>query len=70
MSSMMELEERIAHLVRAVDDLSDVVARQAREIDTLTRRVALLMAREAEREALEAEGLGAIPLADQKPPHW
>ncbi len=70
MTGSMELEERIAHLVRAVDDLSDVVARQSREIDTLTRRVAMLLQREAEREAQEAEGLGAIPLADQKPPHW
>lgn len=70
MSSMMELEERIAHLIRAVDELSDVVARQANEIDTLTRRVAMLLLREAEREAQEGEGLGAIPLADQKPPHW
>ena len=70
MSSMMELEERIDHLIRAVDELSDVVARQAGEIDTLTRRVAMLLLREAEREAQEGEGLGAIPLADQKPPHW
>lgn len=61
------LESRIAHLQRAVDDLSDVVAAQGREIDGLTRRVALLMAREAEREA---DGDGAAPLADQRPPHW
>ncbi len=61
------LETRIAHLMRAVDDLSDVVAAQGREIDVLTRRVAMLMAREAEREA---DGEGAAPLADQRPPHW
>ena len=60
------LEERIAHLTRGLDDLSDVVARQAREIERLAVRVALLMEREAEREA---EGGGA-PLADQRPPHW
>jgi len=60
------LEERIAHLTRSVDDLSDVVARQAREIERLAARVAMLMEREAEREA---EG-GGVPLADQKPPHW
>jgi SlyX protein len=60
------LETRIAHLMRAVDDLSDMVAAQGREIDGLTRRVAMLMVREAEREA---EG-GAPPLADQRPPHW
>ena len=60
------LEERVAHLQKAVEDLSDVVAQQAREIARLTRHVGLLMEREAEREA---EG-GAIPLADQRPPHW
>ncbi len=59
-------EEQIAHLVRAVDDLSAVVARQAREIEMLTRRVSMLMAREAEREADAGGGV----LADQKPPHW
>lgn len=60
-------EEELAHLRRAVDDLSDMVARQAREIEALTRRVAMLMDRAAEAEA--AVG-GAVPLADQKPPHW
>ncbi len=60
-------EEEIAHLRRAVDDLSDVVARQTREIDLLTRRVAMLMERAAEAEAAAA---GTAPIADQKPPHW
>ena len=50
-----------------VDDLSEVVARQSREIDLLTRRIALLMERAAEAEA---ERTGTIPLADQRPPHW
>ena len=47
--------------------LAEIVARQAREIERLDRRVALLMERAAEAEA--AAG-GAAPLADQKPPHW
>ncbi len=64
---MLKLEEMVAHLVRVVDDLSDVVARQEDEITILTRRVAMLMNRAAEREV--AEG-GTVPLADQKPPHW
>lgn len=59
-------EEELAHLRRTVDDLSEVVAGQAREIERLARRVGLLMEREAEREV---EG-GTIPLADQRPPHW
>jgi SlyX protein len=49
------------------EDLSDMVAKQGREIDRLTRIVGLLAEREAARES---EGGNSIPLADQKPPHW
>jgi SlyX protein len=66
MSDLTRLEEQIAHLTRVTDDLSEVVARQEREIARLSRLVGLLAEREAEREATG----GAIPLADQKPPHW
>jgi SlyX protein len=62
-----EIEEQIAHLTRTVDELSDVIARQERDMERLARRVGLLLEREAEREA---EGAGTIPLADQRPPHW
>lgn len=62
-----DLEERIAHLIRAVDDLSDVVARQEGEIARLTRRLEVLMAREAEREISSG---GSIPLGDERPPHY
>lgn len=62
-----QLEERIAHLTRAVEDLSDVVARHTSEIDRLTRVAQVLAQREAERES---DGTGSIPLADQRPPHW
>ena len=65
MEQMEALETKIAHLMRSVDDLSDVVASQSREIDRLTRITALLSEREAEREA----GLDA-PAANQRPPHW
>ena len=58
------LENRVAHLMRSVDDLSDVVARQATEIDRLTRLVGLLAEREAGRD-----GLG-VPEANVRPPHW
>jgi SlyX protein len=59
------IEERIAHLTRSVEDLSDVVARQARELDRLTRLVGLLAEREAERESI-----GGSPEVNVKPPHW
>ncbi|WP_372604835.1 SlyX family protein, partial [Actibacterium sp.] len=47
------LEEELAHLRAAVDDLSDVVTRQSNEIARLTNRVRMLMEREAEREFSE-----------------
>lgn len=67
MTEFTILEERIAHLTRTVEDLSDVVARQEKELAMATRRIAMLMEREAGRE-LDAGG--TIPMADQKPPHW
>lgn len=60
------LEEKVAHLMRAVDDLSDVVASHAKEIERLTRLVTLLVEREAEREAMA----GDSPAANVPPPHW
>lgn len=66
MSDATGLEEQIAHLARAVEDLSDMVAAQEREIALLKRRLGLLMEREAERESETR----TIPLADQRPPHW
>ncbi|WP_371055152.1 SlyX family protein [Rhodosalinus sp. K401] len=60
------LERHVAELERAQETLSEVVTRQREEIDGLSRRIALLMEREAEREA-EA---GSVVLGDQRPPHW
>ena len=65
MDRIEALEERIAHLTRAVEDLSDVVARQADEIDRLTRLTRMLAEREVDRDAT-----GEAPAADRRPPHW
>ena len=62
MDKLQPLEEGIAHLTRMVEDLSDVVTAQGREITRLQARIGMLMEREAEG--------GTIPLADQRPPHW
>jgi SlyX protein len=64
---MEQLEEQMAHLLRAVDDLSDIVARQQDAIDLLNRRVEILMRREGEREA---SGSGGIVVGDERPPHY
>lgn len=65
--TQQETEERIAHLERALADLSDVVARQDGELARVTRRVEMLMQREAER--MQDAG-GSVALADKPPPHW
>ncbi|WP_197917269.1 SlyX family protein [Thiosulfatihalobacter marinus] len=64
---MENLEEQIAHLTRSVEELSEVVARQDSEIAVLTRRVHMLMEREATRES---DGGGGIVLGDERPPHY
>ena len=64
---MEKLEEKIAHLIRTIEDLSDVVARQESEIATLNRRVFMLMQREGERDA---QGSGGVLLGDERPPHY
>lgn len=67
MTDITHLEEQIAHLTRTVEDLSDIVARQEAELALASRRLAVLMEREAGREL---DGGGSVPLADQRPPHW
>jgi len=67
MTDITHLEEKIAHLTRTVEDLSDIIAAQQKAIDLSTRRLAMLMEREAGREM---DAGGTIPLADQRPPHW
>ena len=66
---MQHLEERIAHLSRMVDELSEIVRAQQDRIDLLTRRVDMLMQREASRDA-DADTGGHVYGADQRPPHW
>lgn len=62
-----QLEEQVAYLTRTVEDLSDVIARQDRDLDQIKRQAQILMEREAQREM---DVGGTVPLADQKPPHW
>ncbi len=64
---MEALEEKISHLTRSVEELSDVVARQDTEILHLKARVQMLMEREAHREA---DGSGGIVIGDERPPHY
>ncbi|MFN6978313.1 MAG: SlyX family protein [Gemmobacter sp.] len=60
------IEAAVAELMRTVDELSAVVAAQQAAIDALERRVAILIAREADRQA---DG-GGVVIGDERPPHW
>lgn len=64
---MEKFEEQMAHIMRTVDDLSDIVAAQQNDIDRLNQRVEMLMRREGEREAA---GSGGIIVGDERPPHY
>ncbi len=64
---MQEIEEKIAHLTRAVEDMSEVIARQDQELTRLRKQVDLLIQREAAREA---EGTGGVVFGDERPPHY
>ncbi len=60
------IEAHLAHLTRTVDELNEVVAAQAREIDRLTKQVAFLTDRARSAEP----GDGGVILGDERPPHW
>ncbi len=63
---MSAIEEKLAHLERAVNELSDVVARQQKDLDRATDRHQRLMDKLA---AMESDwGPGAA--AEEKPPHY
>ncbi|SEQ49382.1 SlyX family protein [Thalassovita taeanensis] len=64
---MQHIEEKLAHLIRTVEELSDVVATQQTEIDTLQRRVQMLMQREGQRDA---DSGSQVYIGDERPPHY
>jgi SlyX protein len=65
MDRITALEERVAHLLRATDELSEVVARQDREIERLTKQIRFLLEREAQRDDAV---MGEVPV--DRPPHY
>ncbi|MEM9394357.1 MAG: SlyX family protein [Pseudomonadota bacterium] len=61
------VQERIAHLEKSVEELSQELATRGQELDRLLVWVEKLIAREAERDA---EGGGGVVLGDERPPHY
>ena len=60
------IETKLAHVEHAVNALSDVIARQQRDIDAARERLKHL----AERLAGFEAPLGASSSAEEKPPHY
>jgi SlyX protein len=60
------LEIKLAHLERALSEISDVVIRQQRELDLAVARQQRLRDQLA---MLESEG-GTSATAEEKPPHY
>ena len=60
------IEEKLAYLEQAVHELSDVVARQQRELDQALQRNQRLMDKLA---AMESD-FGPSAAAHEKPPHY
>jgi uncharacterized coiled-coil protein SlyX len=61
MDSITQLEEHLAHLALAIEDLSDQMRAQWDRIEAMERRLAWLAEREAER--LRAEGAPPVTTA-------
>ena len=59
------LEFRLAHLERAIQELSDVLYRQQREIDALRDRGQQLL-----EQVEQLEGRGGDPGGVEIPPHY
>ena len=63
-SRLTENEAKISDLIKDIEDLSDIVAKQSRELEKLNKKVSFLIQKETERDDISGVVLG------DKPPHW
>ena len=63
-SRLTENEAKISYLIKDIEDLSDIVAEQSRELEKLNKQVRFLIKKESERDDISGVVLG------DKPPHW
>ena len=61
---LTENEAKISYLIKDIEDLSDIVAEQSRELEKLNKQVSFLIKKETERDDISGVVLG------DKPPHW
>ena len=63
-SRLTENEAKISYLIKDIEDLSDIVAEQRRELEKLNKQISFLIQKETERDDISGVVLG------DKPPHW
>ena len=63
-SRLTENEAKISFLIKDVEDLSEIVAKQGFELEKLIKKVSFLIQKEIERDEINGVVLG------DKPPHW
>ena len=63
-SRLTENEVKISFLIKDVEDLSEIVAKQGFELEKLIKKVSFLIQKEIERDEISGVVLG------DKPPHW
>lgn len=62
-----EVEIMLVHQERKIEELSEVIEKQWKEIDALKAKLRIT---EGKIEELELAAEGDVPAADQKPPHY
>ena len=64
-SRLTENEAKISYLIKDIEDLSDIVAKQSRELEKLNKKVSFLIQKETERD-----DISAVVLSDKQPRWW
>ena len=63
-SRLTENETKISYLMKDIEDLSDIVAKQGLELEKINKKISFLIQKVTERDEISGVVLG------DKPPHW
>ena len=63
-SRLTENETKISYLIKDIEDLSDIVAKQGLELEKINKNISFLIQKVTERDEISGVVLG------DKPPHW
>ena len=63
-SRLTENETKISYLIKDIEDLSDIVAKQGLELEKINKKISFLI-----QKVIERDEISGVVLGDQ-PPHW